>query len=87
MADLERPVGTGGTGATGGVVFTGGALNLGGTQASSGGKASGGTSKPVTTDQKSCNCSVPGGGKLGSSALLLMAAMLGLSRRRRNASR
>jgi MYXO-CTERM domain-containing protein len=86
VADPNGPVGTGGTGATGGgvVVITAGTLSLGGSQGS-GGKASGGNVAPVTTDQKSCNCSVPGGGKLGGSALLVLAAMLGLSRRRRAA--
>ena len=86
MADPNGPVATGGTGATGGdvVVITAGTLSFGGSPGS-GGKASGGNVAPVTTDQKSCNCSVPGGGKPNGRALLVLAAMLGLSRRRRNA--
>lgn len=85
VADPNGPVGTGGTPGVGGTFNpgVGGAITFGGSSSSSGGKSANGASKPVTTDQKSCNCSVPGGTRAGGSAALLLAGMLALSRRRR----
>jgi MYXO-CTERM domain-containing protein len=83
VADPNGPVGSGGSGsgATGGIVIiTGGANGFGATGA--GGKSNGGSGKPVTTDQKACNCTVPGGKSSGLGALLL-AALFGVLRRGR----
>jgi MYXO-CTERM domain-containing protein len=85
VADPNGPVGTGGTGVGGNFdPGVGGTLTFGGSS-NSGGKGTSVTPKPVTTEQKSCNCSVPGGTKAGGSAALLLAGMLALSRRRRRA--
>jgi MYXO-CTERM domain-containing protein len=48
----------------------------------SGGTKNGGVGAPVTTDQKACNCTVPGGSS-GRAGALTLLALFGLARRRR----
>jgi MYXO-CTERM domain-containing protein len=75
-----------GTGGSDVVVITGGTLNGSGASDASGGtKNAGGHPLGVTTDQKSCNCTVPGAPGSRAAALGLLA-LLGLARRRRRAA-
>jgi len=90
VADGSPMPGTGGegTGGTGGLVLTGGTttttIGADGPGATSSGANRAGD--PVVTNQKSCNCTVPGGKTSGGGALLLLA-LFGLSRRRRDRAR
>ncbi len=86
VADPNGPMGTGGTGFGGNGPVPGGTFSFGGSNAT-GGKSgtTGGLGKPVTTDQKSCNCTVPGGKSSAAGALALLA-LFGVARRRRRAA-
>ncbi|HXK18725.1 MAG TPA: DUF4114 domain-containing protein, partial [Polyangiaceae bacterium] len=92
IADGTSPPGAGGEGTGGGPmkIDPGGSSGTGSGAGTTGSGAKGsGTSDfgaPVTTDQKSCNCTVPGGKTSGGGALLLLA-LFGLSRRRRSSGR
>jgi MYXO-CTERM domain-containing protein len=89
VGDPNAMTGNGGTasgsGGTDVVVITGGTLNGSGA-ATSGGSSNGGNKlNQVTTDQKSCNCSVPGAPSSRLAALGLLA-LFGVARRRRRAA-
>jgi MYXO-CTERM domain-containing protein len=72
-----------GTGGSDVVVITGGTLNGSGASDASGGTTNAsGHPLGVTTDQKACNCTVPGAPGSRAAALGLLA-LLGLARRRR----
>jgi MYXO-CTERM domain-containing protein len=84
IGDPKATGGSGGgsgviTGGTGIVIITGGTSNSSG---SGTGAKNGGNGTPVTTNQKSCNCTVPGGSS-GNAGALLLLALAGLARRRR----
>lgn len=83
-----KPSGAGGSGGMSIDIDPGGLDNPGGGMVSASGgtnSASGGGIKPVTTDQKACNCSVPGAGGAGGAGVLSLLAALALLRRRRAA--
>jgi MYXO-CTERM domain-containing protein len=89
IADGSFIPGTGGTDGTGGggiVIIHGGTTSTGATGSGADSSGANRSGTPVTTDQKSCNCTVPGGKTSGGGALLLLA-LFGISRRRRGSAR
>lgn len=77
--------GSNGTGGSDVVVINGGSTSTGATSSSGGTKNGGTLGKPVTTDQKGCNCNVPGSSSNRAAALALLA-LVGLGLRRRRAA-
>jgi MYXO-CTERM domain-containing protein len=88
IADGTTPGGGGSDNGTGGLGPLGGIGPLGGSFNPSAGKGANGTviGSPVTTDQKACNCTVPGG-KSSSAGALVLLALFGIGRRRRQTAR